>query len=159
MYPFAPSLSRVLQKHLRLPLNGTTGLKLNADHTLHDSLSLHVRRTRLLGEHLLAVARVHRVPPALALSCCLLQRVAVGSLLSEQNINFLESTAGRLGTVVPDVGSSEETADQRPDEDLGTDGIDASASTENHDPGREPFACGAQAAGNVAVAEGSNFGA
>ena len=118
-------------------------------------LALNVRRSSLLS--IVPVARVGRVSPALALHSSLLQSIAVGTRLSKQDIDLLESTASSLWAVVPHVRSGEETADQRPDEDLGTDGRDASAATEDHDPGGEPFACGAEAAGDVTVAEGSNL--
>jgi len=118
-------------------------------------LALNVRGSSLLS--IVTVARMRRVPPALALHGSLLQSIAVGTRLSKQDINLLESAASGLWAVVPHVGSGEETADQRPDEDLGADGRDASAATEDHDPGGEPLACSTQAACDVTVAKRSNL--
>jgi hypothetical protein len=125
---------------------------------LHTSviLALNVRGSGLLSEHLLA--RVRGVPPALAFLGGLLQSVAVRTRLGKQDINLLESATGSLWAVVPHVGSGEETADQRPDEDLGANGRNASATTEDHDPGGEPLARSAEAACNVTIAKGSDFG-
>jgi hypothetical protein len=119
-------------------------------------LPLDVRGSSLLSEHLLA--RVRRVPSALALLGGLLQSIAVGARFGKQNIDLLESATSGLWAVVPHIGSGKETADQRPDEDLGTNGRNASATTEDHDPGGEPLACSAETASDVAVAKRSDFG-
>jgi hypothetical protein len=118
-------------------------------------LALNVRGSSLLS--IVPVARVRRVPPALALYSGLLQSIAMRTRLSKQDINLLESATSGLWAVVPHVGSGEETADQRPDEDLGADGRDTSAAAEDHDPGGEPLACGTEAASDVTVAKRSNL--
>jgi hypothetical protein len=118
-------------------------------------LALNMRGSSLLS--IVPVARVRRVPPALALHSGLLQSITMRTWLGKQDINLLESTAGGLRAVVPHVRSGEETADQWPDEDLRTDGRDASAAAEDHDPGGEPLACGTKAAGDVTVAKRSNL--
>jgi len=130
----------------------------------HRSIDLHVNLILALnmrGGGLLSivpVARMRRIPPALAFHSSLLQSIAMRTRLGEQNINLLESATGGLWAVVPHVRSGEETADQRPDGDLGTGGRNASTTAEDHDPGGEPFTCSTEAAGDVAVAEGSDFG-
>lgn len=95
-------------------------------------LALNVRGSGLLSEHLLA--RVRRVPSALAFLGGLLQSIAVGTRLRKQDINLLKSATGGLWAVIPHIGSGKETADQRPDEDLRANGRNASATTEDHDP-------------------------
>jgi len=108
------------------------------------------------GRSLLSVdllTRVRRIPSALALHGGLLQSITVWTWLSEQDVDLFKSATGGLWAVVPHVSGSEETADQRPNEDLGADSGDASATTKDHDPGGEPLACGAKTAGNVTVAE------
>jgi hypothetical protein len=102
---------------------------------------------------------MRRVPATLTLNSSLLQGIAMRAGLSKQHIDLLQSAAGSLRAVVPHVSGGEETADQRPDENLGADGGDAGAAAEDHDPGGEPLASGAEGAGDVAVAEGGDFGA
>ena len=120
-------------------------------------LALNVGGSGFLSVHLLA--RVRRVSPALALPSGLLQSIAMRARLGKQDINLLEGATGGLWAVVPHVSGGEETADQRPDENLGTDGRDTSTTTEDHDPGGEAFACSSKAACDVTVAERSDFGA
>lgn len=56
-----------------------------------------------------------------------------------------------------DVGGSEEAAQQGPDEDLGADGVDTSATAEDHDEGGEPFTCSSETASDVTVLQGCNL--
>jgi hypothetical protein len=56
-----------------------------------------------------------------------------------------------------DIGCSEETAQQGPDENLGTDSIDTSTTAEDHDEGWEPFSCSSETASNVTVLEWRNL--
>ena len=55
------------------------------------------------------------------------------------------------------VSCSKEAAEQRPDEDLWANGIDASSTSKHHDPGREPFARGTKTAGNVSILQRCNL--
>lgn len=117
-------------------------------------LPLHMSRSPLLR---IVLSRCHRAPPTLTLNSRLLKRIAMRARLRKQDVNLLKSATRGLRAVVPHVSGSKETADQRPDENLGTDGGDTGTAAEDHDPGGEPLAGGAEAAGDVAVAEGSDF--
>jgi hypothetical protein len=56
-----------------------------------------------------------------------------------------------LGAQEVDVGCSEEAAQQGPDEDPGSDSVDAGATSKDHDESREPFTCSSKTASNVTV--------
>lgn len=127
------------------------------------TFSLNEARTYLLRKHLLTTVRrvppaTHiRAPPTLTFSSGSLKSFTVRARLREKHIDLFECAARGLGAIVPDVCGSEETADQRPDEDFRSHSCDASATAEDHHPGRKPFTCCTETAGDVAVSQRGNL--
>ena len=75
----------------------------------------------------------------------------------EENIDLFQSLAGGLWTEVVDISGGEEAAKQWPHEDFWANSVDTGATTEDHDPGGEPFTSGTEGASNVAVFEGADL--